>query len=55
MKILVFLHGTTIMHKNAVGHTREAIVKQVKEQETSVHNYQTYIPIGEAVKKLQHW
>ena len=52
MKILVFLHGTTIMHKNAVGHTREEIVKQVKDKEKSVHDYKSYVPVGNAVKKL---
>jgi len=55
MKILVFLHGTTIMHKNAVGHTREEIVKQVKDKEKSVHDYKSYVPVGGAVKKLQNW
>ena len=55
MKILVFLHGTTIMHKNAVGHTREEIVKQVKDKEKSVHDYKSYVSVGNAVKKLQNW
>ncbi|MEW6408349.1 MAG: hypothetical protein AB1465_06715 [Patescibacteria group bacterium] len=55
MKILVFLHGTTIMHKNAVGHTREEIVKQVEAKEKSVHDYKSYVPVGNAVKKLQNW
>ena len=55
MKILVFLHGTTIMHKNAVGHTRAEIVKQVQEKEKSVHDYKSYVPVGNAVKKLQNW
>lgn len=39
MKILVFLHGTTIMHKDA----------------KSIREYETYIPVGNAVKKLQTW
>ena len=30
MKILIFLHGTTIMHKNAFGKTREEYVKKDK-------------------------
>jgi hypothetical protein len=55
MKILVFLHGTIIMHKNAIGHTREEIVKQVIEGDKSVHDYASYIPIGNAVKKLKTW
>jgi hypothetical protein len=55
MKILVFLHGTTIMHRNAKGLARESIVKQVMEGETSIHDYASYIPVGNAAKKLQKW
>lgn len=55
MKILVFLHGTTIMHKNAVGHTREEIVKQVINGDSSVKDFASYIPVGSAPKKLQKW
>lgn len=55
MKILVFLHGTTIMHKNAAGHSREEIVKQVVDEEESVTDYASYIPVGNAPKKLQTW
>jgi len=55
MRILIFTEGTIIMHKNAVGHTRNEIVKQVEENEKSVHDYKSYVPIGNAVKKLQSW
>jgi hypothetical protein len=55
MKILVFLHGTTIMHKNAVGYTREEIVKQALARDKSVYDYISYVPVGNAVKKLQIW
>lgn len=55
MRILVFLHGTTIMHKNALNHTREEIVKQVIARDESVHDYVSYVPVGNAVKKLQTW
>lgn len=55
MRILIFTEGTIIMHKNAVGHTRKEIVKQVEENEDSVHDYKSYVPIGNAVKKLQNW
>ena len=55
MRILIFTEGTIIMHKNAVGHTREEIIKQVEENEDSVHDYKSYVPIGNAVKKLQNW
>ena len=43
------------MHKNAVGHTHEEIVKQVEEKGNSVHDYKSYVPVGDAVKKLQNW
>ena len=55
MRILVFTKGTIIMHKNAVDYTREEIVKQVKENEDSVHDYKSYVSIGNAVKRLQTW
>jgi hypothetical protein len=55
MKILVFLHGTTIMHKNAKGLARREIVEQVMESEESIHDYVSYIPVGNPVKKLQEW
>jgi len=55
VKLLVFLHGTTIMHRNAKGPTREEIVKQVMEGDVSIHDYASYIPIGNAVEKLQEW
>jgi len=55
MKILIFLHGTTIMHRSAVGHSREEIVKQVAERDESVHDYASYVPVGNAVGKLKTW
>jgi hypothetical protein len=55
MKILVFLHGTIIMHKNAEGRTREERVAQVTEGDESLHDWSSYIPIGNAARKLQEW
>ncbi len=55
MKILVFLQGTTIMHKDAIGHTREEIIKQVIEKNESVKDYASHVPVGNVVKKLQNW
>ena len=43
------------MHKNARGHSREEIIKQVEGKEASVHDYKTYVPVGDAVKKLNNW
>lgn len=55
MKILIFLHGTTIMHRNAAGKTREERVKQSLDREESIFDYESYIPIGNAVEKLNCW
>lgn len=48
------------MHKNAAGHTRDEIVKQSKGfflvfRGKSVRDYKSYVPIGNAVKKLRNW
>jgi hypothetical protein len=55
MKILVFLHGTAIMHQNALGRAREERVKQVLDGEASVDDYTAYVPVGEAARKLRAW
>ena len=55
MKILIFLHGTAIMHKNAVGRSREERVKQSAEREESGLDYTSYVPVGNAVQKLKQW
>ena len=55
MKILVFLQGTVLMHKNAIAHGREERVRQVVQEEGSVHDFATYIPVGNSVLKLTTW
>jgi hypothetical protein len=56
MKILAFTEGTLIMHKNAIGHKREDIVKQVRDgRDSSLYEWKTYVPIGNAAKKLYTW
>ena len=55
MKILVFLHGTVIMHRNGVGRTRDERVRQVKNHDASVDDFETHVPVGRAVEKLQGW
>lgn len=55
MRILVFLHGTTIMHRAALGQTREERVKQVKRRDPSVTDYTAYVPVSNAVAKLARW
>ncbi len=55
MKILIFTEGTILMHSSGVGCTREQIVAQVKNEDPSVHDYKSYIPIKDAVEKLTEW
>jgi len=43
------------MHKSADGKTREERVEQVMNNDPSVHDYVSYIPVGNAVEKLRHW
>lgn len=55
LKIMVFLHGTAIMHSSGLGRTREQRVLQSMEREPSVRDYERYVPIGSAVEKLWAW
>lgn len=55
MKILVFLQGTVIMHKSSIGKTRQERVNDSIEQGELVHDFASYVPIGNAPKKLQIW
>ncbi|MFX1532351.1 MAG: hypothetical protein ACFFBC_14635 [Promethearchaeota archaeon] len=56
MRILVFLHGTCIMHKNALGLPRDQIIKQIIEDtDESISDFASYIPIGDVVTKLTSW
>src|SRR3989338_740020 len=55
MKILVFLHGTLIMHKSAEGKSCEERVRQVESKDPSVLDYASYIHVGNAVEKLKSW
>lgn len=55
MKILVFTEGTISMHLTCEGLTREERVQQSKNRVRSIGDYRHYIPIGNAVEKLQSW
>jgi hypothetical protein len=55
MKILIFTEGTILMHKAALGLSREAAVEQVINKNTSVKDYASYIPIKSAVAKIRKW
>src|SRR5262245_16096173 len=55
MRVGVFLHGTTLMHRSALGQPREERVRQVQQGEPSVRDYASYVPVGNAVHKLRTW
>jgi hypothetical protein len=55
MKLLVFLHGTAIMHPAAAGRPRVERVQQVRHRESSVRAFAAYIPAEEVVEKLRRW
>ena len=55
MKIMVFLHGTAIMHRSALGRTRQERVQQVRDRDASIYDFASYVPVGNAVTKLQTW
>jgi hypothetical protein len=56
MKLAIFTEGTIIMHSGARGLSREKIVEQSQiGAEPTLHKWEDYIPIGDAVSKLQKW
>ncbi len=55
MTLLIFLHGTIIMHQGGIGKIREERVVQSLNQEESVWDFDSYVPIGNAVAKLTSW
>jgi hypothetical protein len=56
MNIMIFLHGTAIMHQHGLGVTREERVKQVIEGiDSSLRDYASYVPVGHAVEKIRKW
>ena len=55
MRLLVFLHGTVLMHSGAIGVTRAERVAQVRAGHPTVGDYAAYVPVGQAVAKLHRW
>lgn len=55
VRILVFLQGTVLMHSTGAGRTREERVAQSRDRDRGVRDFEVYVPIGEAVAKLQRW
>ncbi len=52
---MVFLHGTSIMHKSGLGKTPQERVKQVQAKDPSVYEYESYVPVAKANEKIQSW
>lgn len=55
MRLLVFLHGTVLMHAGGVGVPRGERVAQVRANHPTVGEYAAYVPVGDAVAKLRRW
>lgn len=55
MKILIFTEGTIVMHKTGIGLGRKKVVWQVENEQPSVHDYSSYVPIKNAPKKIKKW
>jgi hypothetical protein len=55
VEIMVFLLGTAIMHKSAVGRPREEWVKQAIDGDVFLRDFGSYVPADGAVNKLRAW
>ncbi len=55
MRVMVFTEGTILYHKEALNQTRETIVQQVIDKHPSIYEFSSYLPIGEAPRKLTKW
>jgi hypothetical protein len=55
MQILIFTHGTIVMHREALGVSREERVRQVQQRIPSVFDISHYVPVGQARDKLWRW
>jgi hypothetical protein len=54
-RVLVFLHGTAIMHAAAEGVSRVERVRQVRGREESVRRFDEYVPTPCAVERVRSW
>jgi hypothetical protein len=56
MHLLVFLHGTAIMHRGAVGRTRaERVAQACSGADPTVRDFASYVPVDGVVAKLRRW
>jgi hypothetical protein len=54
-RVLVFLHGTALMHASAAGVARAERVEQVRRGEESVSRFDEYVPTPGAVARVRGW
>lgn len=56
MRLLVFLHGTILMHAGAIGRTRDERVAQSRSGSgAGLRDFGGYVPIGHSAAKLWRW
>ena len=55
MKVMIFLHGTAIMHAAAAGRPRAERVRQSSQRDPSVTDYAAYLPTEAAADKARAW
>jgi hypothetical protein len=55
MDILVFTHGTSVMHGEAQSASREERVRQSQQRSSSVFDLSSYVPVEHAREKLWRW
>lgn len=56
VRLLVFLHGTVLMHPGGAGRTREERVEQARDgTDPGLQDFAAYVPVDGAVAKLRHW
>lgn len=55
MKLLIFVHGTILMHASAIGRTRAQRVQQILDHDPSAADFASYVPTEGAVARLRGW
>ena len=55
VRVMVFLHGTAIMHTSAVSQPRAERVSQSRRRDASVLDFGAYVPTEDAVAKVHAW
>jgi len=55
VRVMVFLHGTAIMHASAVGQPRAERVAQSRRRDAPVRDFAGYVPAEDAMAKVWAW